>query len=87
MPSIRETLQELGVSVDQVMTELAQKSIADTNNGTVPTPLTNYLDVRNLNVIHWLELQMIHVIENVALKPPAFSISVLKIDTDFNLYD
>lgn len=30
---------------------------------------------------------MIHVIENVALKPPAFAISVLKIDTDFNLYD
>lgn len=47
MASIRETLQEMGVSAEQVLTELAQKSSAnDDNNGTVPTPLTNYLDVR-----------------------------------------
>ncbi|XP_028309573.1 renin isoform X2 [Gouania willdenowi] len=44
MPSIRETLQDMGVSVEQVLTELAQKGSTDTNNGTVPTPLTNYLD-------------------------------------------
>ena len=47
MPSIRETLSEMGVSAEQVLTELAQRSNEDTNNGTVPTPLTNYLDVRH----------------------------------------
>lgn len=47
MPSIRETLWEMGVSAEQVLTELAQKSPADSNNnGTVPTPLTNYLDTQ-----------------------------------------
>ncbi|XP_022594825.1 renin-like isoform X2 [Seriola dumerili] len=47
MPSIRETLQEMGVSAEQVLTELAQKRTADNNNnGTVPTPLTNYLDTQ-----------------------------------------
>lgn len=45
MPSIRETLREIGVSLDQVLTELAQKSTDDTNKRTVPTLLTNYLDV------------------------------------------
>lgn len=51
MPSIRETLREMGVSVEQLLTELAQKSTDDPNNGTVPTPLTNYLDVRQFPVI------------------------------------
>lgn len=51
MPSIRETLQEMGVSVEQVLTELAQKSTDDSNNGTVPTPLTNYLDVRHCDLL------------------------------------
>uniref|UniRef100_A0A3Q2NVH8 renin n=1 Tax=Fundulus heteroclitus TaxID=8078 RepID=A0A3Q2NVH8_FUNHE len=46
MPSIRETLQEMGVSAEQVLSELAQMSTADPNNGTVPTPLTNYLDTQ-----------------------------------------
>ena len=45
MPSIRETLREIGVSLDQVLTELAQKSTNDTSKRTVPTLLTNYLDV------------------------------------------
>uniref|UniRef100_H2M409 renin n=1 Tax=Oryzias latipes TaxID=8090 RepID=H2M409_ORYLA len=45
MPSIRETLQEMGVSVEHVLTELAQMKPAD-NNGTAPTPLTNYLDTQ-----------------------------------------
>uniref|UniRef100_A0A8D3DEC5 renin n=1 Tax=Scophthalmus maximus TaxID=52904 RepID=A0A8D3DEC5_SCOMX len=46
MPSIRETLWEMGVSAEQVLTELSQKSPSDNNNGTVPTPLTNYLDTQ-----------------------------------------
>ncbi|XP_007562362.1 renin [Poecilia formosa] len=46
MPSIRETLQEMGVSAEQVLAELAQMNAADPNNGTVPTPLTNYLDTQ-----------------------------------------
>ncbi|XP_047196312.1 renin [Hippoglossus stenolepis] len=47
LPSIRETLWEMGVSAEQVLTELAQKSTVDSdNNGTVPTPLTNYLDTQ-----------------------------------------
>ncbi|KAM4571672.1 renin [Fundulus diaphanus] len=46
MPSIRETLQEMGVSAEQVLSELAQMSTADPRNGTVPTPLTNYLDTQ-----------------------------------------
>lgn len=45
MPSIRETLGEMGVSVEQVLSEMAKKSAGDTFNKTVPTPLTNYLDV------------------------------------------
>ncbi|XP_068585744.1 renin [Cebidichthys violaceus] len=46
MPSIRETLSGMGVSAEQVLTELAQKRTDDDNNGTVPTPLTNYLDTQ-----------------------------------------
>ncbi|XP_055078887.1 renin isoform X2 [Periophthalmus magnuspinnatus] len=46
MPSIRETLQEMGVSVEQVMSELVQTATDVTSNGTVPTPLTNYLDTQ-----------------------------------------
>lgn len=52
MPSIRETLQEMGVSVEQVLTELTQRSADDPGNGTVPTPLTNYLDVSLLSAGH-----------------------------------
>lgn len=49
MPSIRETLHEMGVSPAQLFAELAQKSKDDLSpsNGTAPTPLTNYLDVRD----------------------------------------
>lgn len=50
MPSIRETLREMGVSAEQVLTE------QDTNNGTVPTPLTNYLDVRHFVHLHFQQL-------------------------------
>ncbi|XP_078110120.1 renin [Sander vitreus] len=46
MPSIRETLREMSVSAEQILTELAQKSTDDNKNGTVPTPLTNYLDTQ-----------------------------------------
>ncbi|KAM9786006.1 renin [Neosynchiropus ocellatus] len=46
MPSIRETLKEMGVSVEQVLTELTQIQTGNPNNGTVPTPLTNYLDTQ-----------------------------------------
>ncbi|KAJ0036666.1 hypothetical protein NQD34_005343 [Periophthalmus magnuspinnatus] len=46
MPSIRETLQEMGVSVEQVMSELVQTATDVISNGTVPTPLTNYLDTQ-----------------------------------------
>lgn len=45
MPSIRESLREMGVSVEQVLTEMVQKSTDDTLDKAVPTPLTNYLDV------------------------------------------
>ncbi|KAM9429594.1 renin-like [Salvelinus alpinus] len=48
MPSIRETLHEIGVSPAQFFAELAQESKDDpsTSNGTTPTPLTNYLDAQ-----------------------------------------
>ncbi|KAM6976463.1 renin [Aplochiton taeniatus] len=46
MPSIRETLRDLGVSPAQVLAEQTQRSINDLSNGTVPTPLTNYLDTQ-----------------------------------------
>ncbi|TNM86935.1 hypothetical protein fugu_007165 [Takifugu bimaculatus] len=46
MPSIRETLGEMGVSVEQVLSEMAEKSAGDAFNKTVPTPLTNYLDTQ-----------------------------------------
>uniref|UniRef100_A0A4W5JZR5 renin n=1 Tax=Hucho hucho TaxID=62062 RepID=A0A4W5JZR5_9TELE len=48
MPSIRETLHEMGVSPAQLFAELAQKSKDDLSpsNGTAPTPLTNYLDTQ-----------------------------------------
>lgn len=45
MPSIRESLREMGVSVEHVLTEMAQKSTDDALDKAVPTPLTNYLDV------------------------------------------
>lgn len=35
----------MGISVEQVLSEMAQKSAGDTFNKTIPTPLTNYLDV------------------------------------------
>uniref|UniRef100_A0A7N8XVS2 renin n=1 Tax=Mastacembelus armatus TaxID=205130 RepID=A0A7N8XVS2_9TELE len=38
MPSIRETVRDMGVSAEQVLTDL--------NNRTIPTPLTNYLDTQ-----------------------------------------
>ncbi|XP_028849416.1 renin [Denticeps clupeoides] len=46
MPSIRETLKEMGV--EEVFAQLAQKSGDDASphNGTAPTPLTNYLDTQ-----------------------------------------
>ncbi|XP_029911752.1 renin [Myripristis murdjan] len=46
MPSIRETLREMGVSPAQMFAELAHKTADDPSNGTVPTPLTNYLDTQ-----------------------------------------
>uniref|UniRef100_A0A8C9S2F5 renin n=1 Tax=Scleropages formosus TaxID=113540 RepID=A0A8C9S2F5_SCLFO len=48
MPSIRQTLQEMGVSPAQVFPELARKAgdILSLQNGTAPTPLTNYLDTQ-----------------------------------------
>ncbi|KAM4609823.1 renin [Polymixia lowei] len=46
MPSIRETMRELGVTPAQFFHELAQKITDDPTNGTVPTPLTNYLDTQ-----------------------------------------
>lgn len=45
MPSIRESLQEMGVSVEHMLTEMAPKSTDDALDKAVPTPLTNYLDV------------------------------------------
>lgn len=38
-------MQEMGVSVEKVLTEMAQKSTEDTLDKAIPTPLTNYLDV------------------------------------------
>lgn len=35
----------MGVSVEQVLSEMAQKSAGGAFNKTIPTPLTNYLDV------------------------------------------
>lgn len=49
MPSIRQTLQEMGVKVSDVFPELRQSrhssSSVGPRNGTAPTLLTNYLDV------------------------------------------
>lgn len=52
----------MGVSVEQVLTELAQRSSDEPNNGTVPTPLTNYLDVRRYNQlqIKWSAMLGVH---------------------------
>uniref|UniRef100_A0A7M4EYH0 renin n=1 Tax=Crocodylus porosus TaxID=8502 RepID=A0A7M4EYH0_CROPO len=49
MPSIRQTLQEMGVSVVDVFPELKQNRYARATgprNGTAPTILTNYLDTQ-----------------------------------------
>lgn len=51
MPSIRETLQEIGVTPEEVYAQLIQKSGDSLSNGTAPTPLTNYLDVRNFGTL------------------------------------
>lgn len=49
MPSIRQTLQEMGVKVSDVFPELRQSRHSSSGvgprNGTAPTLLTNYLDV------------------------------------------
>lgn len=47
MPSIRQTLQEMGVKVSDVFPELRQRrcGAGGPRNGTAPTLLTNYLDV------------------------------------------
>uniref|UniRef100_A0A8C6JFB9 renin n=1 Tax=Melopsittacus undulatus TaxID=13146 RepID=A0A8C6JFB9_MELUD len=49
MPSIRQTLQEMGVKVSEVFPELRHSrsgSAAGPKNGTAPTLLTNYLDTQ-----------------------------------------
>ncbi|XP_062398185.1 renin [Sardina pilchardus] len=47
MPSIRETLQDMGVTPEEIFAQLIQKRGDPTpSNGTVPTPLTNYLDTQ-----------------------------------------
>ncbi|XP_071624584.1 renin isoform X5 [Heliangelus exortis] len=50
MPSIRQTLQEMGVKVSEVFPELKQSSsrrfVIGPRNGTAPTLLTNYLDTQ-----------------------------------------
>lgn len=48
MPSIRQTLQEMGVKVSDIFPELKHSSRSGgvgPRNGTAPTLLTNYLDV------------------------------------------
>ncbi|XP_024999686.2 renin isoform X1 [Gallus gallus] len=48
MPSIRQTLQEMGVKVSDVFPELRQRrcGAGGPRNGTAPTLLTNYLDTQ-----------------------------------------
>uniref|UniRef100_A0A8C3QP21 renin n=1 Tax=Cyanoderma ruficeps TaxID=181631 RepID=A0A8C3QP21_9PASS len=49
MPSIRQTLQEMGVKVREVFPELRRGTRAGGDgprNGTAPTLLTNYLDTQ-----------------------------------------
>ncbi|KAJ8258693.1 hypothetical protein COCON_G00177050 [Conger conger] len=49
MPSIRQTLQDMGVSPAEALAELTGASAnhpAPNNNGTAPTPLTNYFDTQ-----------------------------------------
>uniref|UniRef100_A0A9J7X096 renin n=1 Tax=Cyprinus carpio carpio TaxID=630221 RepID=A0A9J7X096_CYPCA len=47
MPSIRETLKELGVTPAQVFSEIMPKyDEPSPKNGTAPTPLINYLDTQ-----------------------------------------
>lgn len=48
MPSIRQTLREMGMKVSDVFPELGRSRRSGTagpRNGTAPTLLTNYLDV------------------------------------------
>lgn len=54
MPSIRETLKEMGVTPAEMSAALAPKLDASRSlhNGTAPTPLTNYLDVSAKAVIY-----------------------------------
>nr|XP_033774740.1 renin isoform X5 [Geotrypetes seraphini] len=48
MPSIRETLREMGVKASEIFPELKLKGYSARNphNGTAPTILTNYLDTQ-----------------------------------------
>ncbi|KAG9339723.1 hypothetical protein JZ751_023370, partial [Albula glossodonta] len=48
MPSIRETLREMGVTPAQIFSQLSQTTgdSPTPSNGTAPTPLTNYLDTQ-----------------------------------------
>ncbi|KAJ8400182.1 hypothetical protein AAFF_G00398760 [Aldrovandia affinis] len=48
MPSIRETLREIGVSPAKILAALAETSAdgPSSSNGTAPTPLINYFDTQ-----------------------------------------
>ncbi|KAG5281798.1 hypothetical protein AALO_G00048940 [Alosa alosa] len=48
MPSIRETLQDMGITPEEIIAQLIQKrgDSPSPRNGTAPTPLTNYLDTQ-----------------------------------------
>lgn len=56
MPSIRQTLQEMGVKVSDVFPELRQRrgGAGGPQNGTAPTLLTNYLDVSSSPLTEFL---------------------------------
>ncbi|XP_077151164.1 renin [Ranitomeya variabilis] len=46
MPSIRQTLRSMGVKVADVFPQLKTTGSGNSNNGTAPTFLTNYLDTQ-----------------------------------------
>lgn len=65
MPTIRETMKDTGVTAAEMIAVLAPKFDAgpSLHNGTAPTPLTNYLDVRAKAIFYVFfvhELVIIH---------------------------
>lgn len=81
MPSIRMTLKEMGVTPAQMFAELGLdlNNGASLCNGTAPTPLTNYLDVRRYSSSHF-QSKLCRNIRNIL-------VDIAAQEVDYSMYE